>query len=135
MALVEMDGGGVEHFLAANFLAEVADSFNRAHAHPAVESALKAFASRREKIAGPSVETDAVDKVRLTLRWLQVMFAAGIVGVADAAVAVAIVDAVLAPNLPLANVNAFFGGEVVLIFRIHEPRNNALRAIVVAHHF
>ena len=46
MALVEMNGGGVEHFLAANFLAEIADGFDWADAHPAVESALKAFTAR-----------------------------------------------------------------------------------------
>ena len=62
------------------------------------------------------------------------MLAAGIVGVADAAVAIAVVDAVLAPDLTLADVNAFFSREEALIFRIHKTGDQGLRAIAVADH-
>lgn len=62
------------------------------------------------------------------------MLAAGIIGVADAAVAIAVVDAVLAPDLSLADVDALFGCEVSLVLRIHEARYEALRSICAADH-
>ena len=62
------------------------------------------------------------------------MLAAGIVGVANAAFAIAIVDAVLAPDLTLADMNAFFGREEALIFRIHKSGDEGLRTIAIADH-
>ena len=62
------------------------------------------------------------------------MFAAGIVGIADATVAIAVVDAVLAPDLALANVNALFRGEIALALCVHKSCDQALWAISVADH-
>ena len=101
----------------------------------AVEPSLKALATGCQKIARPTVEADAVDKIRRALGRFQVVLATGVVGIADAAVAVAVVDAVLAPDLALANMNALFGGEEALVLRIHKARDQALRTISVAHHF
>ena len=94
----------------------------------------KAPTSRGKKVAGPAVEADAVDEVGWALRGFQVVLAAGVVGIADAAVAIAVVDAVLAPDLSLADVDAFFGGEVSLVLRVHEAGDEALRAVFAADH-
>ena len=106
VALVKVHRRRVHHLLAAHVHSEVANRLDRTHAHPAIESALKAFAPSREKIARPSIEANAVNKIRRTLRGLEVVLAARIIGIADAAVAIAIVDAVLAPDLALAHMNA-----------------------------
>ena len=134
VAAVEVDGGGVEHLFAADGDAEVLDGFDGADAHAAVEAALEAVAAGGEEVAGPAVEADAVDEVGGALGGLEVVLAAGVVGVADAAVAVAVVDAVLAPDLALADVDAFFGGEEVLVFCVHEAGDEGLWAVVVAYH-
>jgi hypothetical protein len=63
------------------------------------------------------------------------VLAAGVIGIADTAVAVAVVDAVLAPDLALANMDALFGGKEALVFRIHKACNQAVRTISVAHSF
>ena len=86
----------------------------------AVEAALEAVAPRGEKVAGPAVEADAVDEVGRALGRLQIVFAAGIVGIADAAVTIAVVDAVLAPDLSLAHVDSLIGGKQPLVLGIHE---------------
>jgi hypothetical protein len=74
----------------------------------------------------------AVDKIRWSLRGLQVVLAAGVVGIADASVTIAVIDPVLAPDLALANVNTFICGEEALILCIHETGYEALRAIAAA---
>ena len=134
VAAIEVHRGGVHHFFAADCGSEIADGLDGADAHAAVESALKAFAARGEKVAGPAVEADAVDEILLALRGFEVVLAAGIVGIADAAVAIAVVDAVLAPDLSLANVDAFIGSEKALVLRIHETGDEALRTIAAADH-
>ncbi len=95
---------------------------------------LKAIAAGGEKVAGPSVEAHAVNKVSRALRGFEVVFAAGVVGIANAAIAVAVVDGVLAPDLALANMNPFIAGEQPLVFRIHEACYEALGAIAAADH-
>ena len=129
-----MHRGGVHHLLAARCHAEISYGLDGTHAHAAVEAALEALPSRCEKVAGPAVEADAVDEVGWPLGGFQVVLAAGIVGIADAAVAVAVVDAVLAPDLPLADMDALFGGEVSLVLGIHKACHQALRAIFAADH-
>ena len=109
VAAIEVHRGGVHHFAAAGFVAEVADGLDGADAHAAVESALETVAARGEKVAGPAVEADAVDEVGRALRGFEVVLAAGVVGIADAAVAIAVVDGVLAPDLALADVDALVG--------------------------
>ena len=95
------------------------------HAQAAVEFAFKALAAGGEKVAGPAVEADAVDEVGGALGGFEVVFAARVVGIADAAVAVAVVDAVLAPDLALADVDALFGGEVALVLGIQVSGDEA----------
>src|ERR1700685_2472000 len=108
VAAVEVHRGGIHHLFAADHLPQVANGFNRAYAHAAVESALKAVAPRCEKIAGPAVEADTVDEVRWTLGGFEIVLAARVIGIADASVAIAVVDRVLAPDLALAYMNALF---------------------------
>ena len=105
-----------------------------ADAHAAVEASVKAVAARGEKVAGPAVEADAVDEIGGTLRRFEIVLAAGVVRIADAAVAIAVIDAVLAPDLALADMNVFLGGEEALILCIHKAGDQRLRAIAVAHH-
>src|SRR5258708_4874031 len=135
MALVEVHRGGIHHLFAARLFSQVSYGLNRAHAKTAVEPTLKALATGCQKIARPTVEADAVDKIRCSLGRFQVVLAARVIGIADSAVAVAVVDAVLAPDLALAHMNAFFSGEKVLVLRIHKACDQALRTISVAHHF
>ncbi len=115
-------------------LPEIADGLDGADAEAAVEAALKALSPRGEKVAGPAVEADAVDEVGGPLGGLQIVLAAGIVGVADAAVAIPVVDAVLAPDLSLADVDALFGCQVALVLGIHEASDEALRTVAAADH-
>ena len=131
-AAVEVNGGRIHHFFAAGDGAHVAYGLDGADADAAVEVAFEAVAAGGEEVAGPAIEADAIDEISGTLGWLEVVFTAGVVGVADAAVAVAVVDAVLAPDLALADVNAFVSGEEALIFRIHESGDEGLGAITAA---
>ena len=62
--------------------------------------------AERKSQVHPSRQTQSI-KSAVALRGFEVVLAAGVVGVADAAVAVAVIDAVLAPDLSLAHVNAF----------------------------
>ncbi len=62
------------------------------------------------------------------------MLAAGVIRIAEATIAVAVIDSVLAPDLPLADMNALFGGEEPLILCIHKTGNDALRTIPSADH-
>src|SRR5690348_66597 len=101
IAGVEMHGGGIDHLFAASFHAKVLHRFDRADTHAAIEAALKSFAAGGEKIAGPAVEADTVDEIGWALRGLQIVLAARVIGVADTPVAIAVVDAVLAPDLSL----------------------------------
>ena len=113
VAAVEVDRGGVHHFAAAYDNSQVPHRLDGTDAEPAVELTFKALAPRGEKVTGPAIEADTVDEVRRTLGWFQIVLAAGVVRIADAAVAVAMIDAVLAPDLALADVNSLLRGEVV----------------------
>ncbi len=135
VALVKVHGGSVHHLLAAYSFTQISYRLDRAHTHAAVEPSLKAVATGCQKIARPPVEADAVDKIRGSMGRFQVVLATGVIGIADAAVAIAVIDAVLTPDLTLAYVNALFGGEEALVLRIHKACDQTLRTISVAHHF
>ena len=132
VAGVEVNGGGVHHLFAAGLFSEIANGLDWADAEAAVEAAVEPLATGRKEVAGPAVEADAVDEVGGALRGFEVVLAAGVVGVTDAAVAVAVVDAVLAPDLSLADVNAFVVGEVALVLGVHKAGDEALRTVVSA---
>src|SRR5437879_13136718 len=89
---VKVHGSTVEHLLASCFLPEISYGLDRPHAEPAVELALEALPPGGQEVAGPAVETHAVDEIGGALRGLEVVLAAWVVGVADAAVTVAVVD-------------------------------------------
>src|SRR5215475_13900803 len=101
---------GVDHLSSAKIFSQISYRLDRAYAHPAVEASLKSLATGCKKIAGPAIQADAIDKIGGPLSWFQIMLTAGIVGITDAAVAIAVVDAVLAPDLSLAYMNALFSG-------------------------
>src|ERR1700744_825879 len=135
MTLVKMHGGGVHHLLAADTFTQISYRLDRTYTHAAIEPSLKAVTTRCQKFTCPPVEADAINKICWALSRLQVVFATGVIGIADAAVAIAIVDAVLVPDLTLANMNAFLGGEETLILRIHKSCDQTLWTISVSHHF
>lgn len=87
-----------------------------------------------EEVHGPAVEVDAVDLVFLALSRFQEVFARRVVGVGDGAVTVAVVDGVLAPDVPLADVDAFGFGEITQVLGGEEAGDHAARPIAVAHH-
>ena len=62
MTLVEVHRGGIHHLLAARFFSQVSHRLDGAYAQTAVELTLKALATGCQKIARPTVETNAVDK-------------------------------------------------------------------------
>ena len=62
------------------------------------------------------------------------MLPARVVRITDPPISIAVIDSVLAPDLPLAHMNTFIGSQVMLILRIHESRNQALRPIAIPHH-
>jgi xanthine dehydrogenase YagT iron-sulfur-binding subunit len=132
VAGIEVLGGGVEHFLATGCEAEVAHRFDGTDAEAGVEVAFEAVAAGGEEVAGPAVEADGVDEVGGGLGGLEVMLAGRVVGVADAAVAVAVVDAMLGPDLSLADVDGVVAGEVEHVLGVHVAGDEGLGAVVVA---
>src|SRR5215475_12798512 len=105
-----MHRSGVDHFPSAHLFSQISHRLDRAYTHSAVEASLKSLATGCKKVAGPAVQADAIDKIGGPLSWFQIMLTAGIVGIADAAIAIAVVDSVLAPDLSLAYMNALFSG-------------------------
>ena len=101
-----MHRGGGHHLVSTFLLTKVSDRLDGAHAHAAIKPSFKAVATGRKKIARPAVEAYTIDEVRCALSRLQVVLEAGVIGIADATVAIAVVDAMLAPDLALANMNA-----------------------------
>src|SRR6202034_2188969 len=134
VATIKMDCSGIHHLAAACDNSKVAHRLDGTDAEPAVELAFEALAPRGEKVAGPAIQADAVDEVRRALGRLEIVLAAGIVRIADAAVTVAMIDAVLAPDLALADVNSLLRGEIALAVCIEKARDQRLRAISIADH-
>src|ERR1700761_3061311 len=90
IALVEVHRGGIHHLLAACFFSKVSYRLDGAHAKTAVEPSLKALATGCQKVARPTVEADAVDKIRCALSRFQIVLAARVIGIADTAVAITV---------------------------------------------
>src|SRR5262249_4536778 len=132
-ASVEMHSGGIHHLLSTPLGPQIANGLDRTHAQPAVQASMDALAPRGEEIARPAIETHAIDEIGRAACGLEIMLPAWIIGVAYAAVAIAIVDAVLTPDLPLAHMDPLVIGEQPLILGVHEAGHQGLRAIAAAH--
>src|ERR1035441_2518777 len=127
MPLIEVHRSCVEHFFAADVGSQVSHSFNWTDTKSAVEPALKSLAARGEEVAGPPIKANAIDEVRGALCGFQIMFVAGVVGIANAAISVSIVDAMLAPDLTLTDMNAFVCSQKSLILSVHEADRKSTR--------
>ncbi len=95
---------------------------------------LRAGNAGAEEIDRPAVEVDAVDEVLLAPGGFAEMLARRVVGIADRAVAVAVVDRVLAPDVALADVDALLLGEVAQVLGGEKSGDHALRPVAAADH-
>lgn len=129
-----MNSRRIHHFLATTFPPQIPDRFYRTDPHTAVEPAFEAIATSCKEVTGPAIQAHAIDGIVSALSRLEIVFPTGIVRIADSAVTVTIVDPMLAPDLPLAHVNALIAGQQSLVFCIHESSDQALRTITTPDH-
>ena len=107
-----MRGGSGDHFPGACFRTQPDDRFDRTDTLPAaatnaVDQSLTGI-NGTQKINGPAVQVNAVDKIRLALGGFTEMFPRRIVRIGNRSFAIAIVDRILAPDVTLAHVNVLF---------------------------
>ena len=118
----------------ALFHAEIAIRLDRPHPETAVESAIESVTPRAQEITGPSVQGHTINEVGLALRGFARVLAARIIGVTDGAVAVPVVDAVLAPDRALADMDALLFGQIAQVLGGQETGHQALGFVAVANH-
>jgi hypothetical protein len=133
------DGGGGHHRLEAAFGAHVEQGLDR----PDALAAAPAFAihgaragnAGAQEIDRPAVEVDDVDEVVLAAGGFAEVLARRVVGVADGPFAIAVIDGILAPDVALADMDAFLFGEVAQVVRGEETGDDAFRPVAAADHF
>ena len=80
-----------------------------------------ALAPGGQEIAGPAVQVDAVDEVLRALGRLAEVLGRRIVGIADRALAVLVVDGELAPDVPLTNADPLLLGQIFWLAAARKP--------------
>jgi hypothetical protein len=79
--LVKVHRGSIHHFFAACVSSKIPHGLNGTNAQAAVKPALKAIATGRKKVARPTIETNAIDQISRALRWFEIVFTTGVIGI------------------------------------------------------
>ena len=123
---VEMGGCGCKHLFCPQLSALAKNRLNRTDTLPAAATdsidISGAGESGVQEINGPAIEIDTIDQVLFTLGGFAEMFARRVIRIGYRALAVTVVDRILAPDIALANVNAFLSRPGIADFQQRENR-------------